>query len=203
MADTERYRRTGRWWGDLLTRKACLIGVLSLGSSLLITDSIANGSGTFSGGVVTSIISIQAPLYNEDNTPLEDLDYITIFWGPSSGNYVGDTQVIMAPGATNEETINAQWNPGVNSGSFSLYFAATATDLSGNMSGFSNEVQYTFVIEDTTAPAPPILNGINIVITDDQGQRWVPIASTSVIKNRKNGKGRKLVRKTRFHEYKG
>lgn len=203
MADTERYRRSERWRRILLTRKAYLIVVLSLGSSLLITDSIADGTGTFSGGMVTSIIGIQAPLYNEDNTPLDDLDYITIFWGPSSGNYVGDTQVIMAPGATSEETINVQWNPGMNSGSFSLYFAATATDLSGNMSAFSNEVQYTFVIEDTTAPAPPMLNGINIVITDEEGQRWVPVASTSVIKDRRKGKGRKMIRKTKFHEYKG
>ena len=34
-----------------------------------------------------------------------------------------------------------------------VYFVLTAYDLSGNESGFSNEVSYTF--RDSTAPAPP------------------------------------------------
>lgn len=186
-----------------LARKVTLALAILVGFTLASVDALAAGSGNFSGGTATAVIGIEAPLHNADNTPLDDLDYITIFWGGASASYVGDQQIVMAPGAVTEQTLNIQWNPGVNSGSFSLYFAATATDLSGNMSGFSNEVQYTFVIEDNTAPAPPTLNGINIVITDDQGQRWVPVASTSVIKDRKNGKGRKLVRKTKFHEYRG
>jgi hypothetical protein len=82
----------------------------------------------------------------------------------------------MAPGERRDETLVINWNPGINSGTFDLYIAGTATDYSGNQSVYSNEVVVTFTIEDVTSPAAPVLNGLDIVVRDNNGRTWRPIA---------------------------
>lgn len=152
-----------------------LKGLVFFISAVLVGALIATPSayaGTFDGGVATSIIDIQAPLYDTDDLPLEDLNYITLHWGGSPGTYVGSLDIVMAAGETREETLNINWDPGVNQGSFIIYVAATATDYSGNVSTYSNELALQFEIEDTVAPAPPVLNSLDIVVTTPYGKRY-------------------------------
>jgi len=79
---------------------------------------------------------------NIDNTPIDDLSYYTVYWGIESGNYLNN-KTINAPDTiliipVNE---NGKW-----------FISVTATDLSSNESGFSNEVN--IILADSTEDPP-------------------------------------------------
>ena len=151
---------------------------------LLVPIQLNAATGSYDDGTATAIVGVTAPSENQDGTALTDLDYVSLLWGGTSGNYVGSSNIIMPAGGTVEEVLIINWSPGVSSGPFNLYIVGTATDTTGNVSGYSNEVVYTFVLEDTMAPRPPVLNGVNIVVVDDEGRRWTPVATNTKISKR-------------------
>ena len=128
-------------------------------------------AGTYDNGTATTTVEHSAPLYNEDSTPLDDLSYLTLYWGGSSGAYSGSQDVIVTtPGAVGSTTLNIPWDVQIPSGQFSLYIVGTATDFDGNESGYSNELKIDFIKEDLTAPNPPSLNSLDIVVTSPKGE---------------------------------
>ena len=138
---------------------ACLVGFGGLAYA-----------GTYDNGIATTTVEYVAPLYNQDNTPLDDLSYLTLYWGGSSGSYSGSQDVIVTtPGAVGSITLNIPWDVQISSGQFSLYIVGTATDFNGNESGYSNELKVDFVKEDLVAPNPPSLNNLDIVVTTPTG----------------------------------
>ncbi len=83
------------------------------------------------------------PTTNTDGTPLGDLAGYKIYYGQSSGNYtvtvnVGNVTSYPLPDLAEGKT---------------YYFAATAYDVSGNESGFSNEVSAE--VPPSQPPPPP------------------------------------------------
>ena len=142
-------------------------------------------TGRYENGTATSVVGIVAPSENADGTPLDDLNFVTLMWGQtSSGTGLGSQELIMAAGETHSETVNIQIDPGLPSsgGTFNLYFVGTATDMEGNTSDRSNVLMVTFVQADQMPPAPPVLNGIDLVVTDTDGNEYVAIASREVKK---------------------
>ena len=138
---------------------ACLVGFGGLAYA-----------GTYDNGTATTTVEYVAPLYNENNTPLDDLSYLTLYWGGSPGSYSGSQDVIVTtPGAVGSTTLNIPWDVQIPSGQFSLYIVGTATDFNGNESGYSNELKIDFIKEDLIAPNPPSLNSLDIVITTPKG----------------------------------
>ena len=128
-------------------------------------------AGTYENGTASTTVEHSAPLYNEDNTPLDDLSYLTLYWGGSSGSYSGSQDVIVTtPGAVGSTTLNIPWDPQIPSGQFSLYIVGTATDFNGNESGYSNELKVDFVKEDLIAPDAPTLNSLDIVVITPKGE---------------------------------
>jgi hypothetical protein len=75
-------------------------------------------------------LSWEPPATNIDGTPLDDLVGYKIYYGTLSGNYTEDIDV----GNVTEYTID-NLTDGIT-----YYFVATAYDISGNESGYSNEV---------------------------------------------------------------
>jgi len=72
----------------------------------------------------------QAPVENEDGTPLTDLSGFVLYWGAESGHYTGSAKL----GRKTRE-----WLADLASGSY--YFAITAVDSDGDESGYSNELE--------------------------------------------------------------
>ncbi len=95
----------------------------------------------------TASLSWVAPTTNVDGTPLTDLAGYKIYYGTSSGNY---TSNINIGNATNYQVANL-------TNGLIYYFAVTASDTSGNESGYSNEASKTIQDADTT---PPVITGI-------------------------------------------
>lgn len=82
----------------------------------------------------SAALSWQAPTTNVDGTELTDLAGFKIYYGKASGTY---SEIIELDNPiTNEHTIE-----GLAEGTY--YFAATAYDIMGNESDYSNEVSKT------------------------------------------------------------
>ena len=142
--------------------------------TVLLMSAIQSATaGTYHNGVATTTVDVQAPMYNVDNTPLEDLDRVTLHWGGSPGTYVGSADIIVGVGEIIEHELIIQWDPGVNTGSFILYMAATATDFSGNQSDYSNELAVQFELEDSVAPQAPTIGSLNAVVSTPYGDRYI------------------------------
>jgi hypothetical protein len=77
-----------------------------------------------------NILTWNAPTLNADGTPLDDLAGYIVYYGTSSGNY---SQGISVGNVTTFTVDNLNDD-------LTYYFAATAYDISGNQSGYSNEV---------------------------------------------------------------
>ncbi|MEW6214947.1 MAG: MopE-related protein [Nitrospirota bacterium] len=75
-------------------------------------------------------MSWDAPTTNADGTPLTDLDGYKVYYGTASGNY----SEVVNVGRVTSHTINNLTNGAT------YYFAATAYDIAGNESEYSNEV---------------------------------------------------------------
>lgn len=82
-----------------------------------------------------------APTTNEDGTPLTDLKGYKIYYGHKAGTYTINIDV------GNVTTYKVTKLP---DGKY--FFAATAYDITGNESAYSNEVQ---AVLDTVGPKPP------------------------------------------------
>ena len=91
-----------------------------------------------------------------DRNTETDLAGYRLYYSATAGAYVKGTgsanflQAILVSGSTHPNTTLQQIS---GSEGQKIYFVLTAYDLSGNESGFSNEVNYT--IPDVTPPAPP------------------------------------------------
>ena len=105
---------------------------------LLITTS------SFAGEIT---LAWDAPVTNEDGTPLTDLAGYKIYYGTSSGNY---TEIMDVGNET------AHQFTGLPDGT-EYFFAVTAYDASANESTYSNEVSKIAQSTDTT---PPVISGI-------------------------------------------
>jgi len=93
-------------------------------------------------------LSWTAPTTNEDGTPLTDLGGYRLYYGTVSGAY----STVLDVG----NVLTYQWILGDQEGK-TLYFNATAYDLSGNQSIYNGEVTLTFPM---IAPSPPVLTGV-------------------------------------------
>jgi len=93
-------------------------------------------------------LSWTAPTTNEDGTPLTDLAGYKLYYGASPGIYTNVLDV--------GNVLTYVWNVGEQEGQ-TLYFNATAYDLSGNESIYNGEVSLTFPM---IAPSPPVLTGV-------------------------------------------
>ncbi len=93
-------------------------------------------------------LSWTAPTTNEDGTPLTDLAGFRLYNGAVSGTYTDMVDV--------GNVLTYQWILGDQEGK-TLYFNATAYDLSGNESIYNGEVSLTFPM---IAPSPPVLTGV-------------------------------------------
>jgi hypothetical protein len=82
-------------------------------------------------GAVT--LSWTAPVTNQDGTPLTDLSFYTLYYGPESGNYTENVDIDNA-GATTYVLENLV--PDI------YYFALTASNSAGVESEFSDEAVY-------------------------------------------------------------
>lgn len=96
-----------------------------------------------------------------------------IYYGTASHVYTG---VQPVPGNATSVTISGLV-PGTT-----YYFAATAVDILGNESGFSNEASYTMPV----TPAALLLSAspggqFNFAVSGDAGQRYVVQASTNLL----------------------
>jgi len=135
--------------------------LLSLHILLTIALTIAfflNTSAAFSG---VATLSWNPPTTSADGTPLTDLSGYKVYYGNSSGNYSQNINV----GNVTTYIIN-----NLTEG-LTYYFTVTAYDISGNESGYSNEVskiiqpqQYTLTInkggagEGTVTSSPAGIN---------------------------------------------
>lgn len=109
-----------------------LFWLISIIISLLILLSFGCGGGGGSSTSYSSTLTWDPPTTNADGTPLTDLAGYKIYYGTSSGNY---TKVIDVGDVTTYKV------EGLNPGTY--YFTVTAYDISGNESGYSNEVSKT------------------------------------------------------------
>lgn len=105
-------------------------------------------------GLVDDSVDMQAPTQNEDGSTIDDLDYLTLFWGFASRTYVGSQQVPATAGAT--VTAPVQISVTGNFGdTVTVFFTGTATDRQGNESVQGNEIQRDYLIVDSGVPQPP------------------------------------------------
>ena len=104
----------------------------------LLTSSLLLPCLAFAG---QTEVCLQTPKENVDNTPLQDLYKVTLFWGPATKDY---REALIIPTS----------NPGESTCTFlnlpegEWFVSATATDLEGNTSEFSNEVKKTVSAEN-------------------------------------------------------
>ncbi len=105
---------------------------LSLIVSLLTSCGVDGKSSQGSSNSAT--LSWQAPTSNVDETELTDLAGFRIYYGKASGTYSEITDINNP--LTTEYTIE-----GLAEGTY--FFAATAYDITGNESDYSNEVSKT------------------------------------------------------------
>lgn len=83
------------------------------------------------------------PTQNVDGTPLLDLSYISVYWGPSSRNYTSQINVPWDPPSTSIEPGCGDW-----------YISLTAWNSLGEESAYSNEILRNG--GDCDPPPPPL-----------------------------------------------
>ncbi|MEW6570532.1 MAG: DUF1566 domain-containing protein, partial [Nitrospirota bacterium] len=110
-------------------------------------------------------LSWDPPTTNADGTALADLAGFKIYYGTSSGNYTQHVDV----GNVAKYTINNL------SDGFTYYFVATAYDVSGNESKYSNEVKKAIPL-----PAPPVVHYTLTVYKDGTGAGIVTSSPTGI-----------------------
>ena len=77
-----------------------------------------------------------------------DLDLYTLHRGTTNGGPYTAVLDVEAPAITTAYTLTGDYGQ-------TFYFVLTASDTTGNRSGYSNQVSYTLVAPDTTPPAAP------------------------------------------------
>jgi hypothetical protein len=92
----------------------------------------------FAGGIT---LYWYPPVTNVDGTPLKDLSGFNIYYGNTSGNYIKEINV------GNKTTYPLSNLTAGNT----YYVVVTAYDISGNESGYSNEISKTIQSPDTTS----------------------------------------------------
>lgn len=117
---------------DIIQTSTYTIIYLCLIISLLTSCGVDGKSSQ--GSSNSAALSWQAPTTNVDGTELTDLAGFKIYYGKASGTY---SEIIdLNNPITTEHTIE-----GLTEGTY--YFAATAYDIMGNESDYSNEVSKT------------------------------------------------------------
>ncbi len=114
-----------------------ITGVATLTLLLTLVGCGGGGAGSGNGGLIagSALISWTAPITNEDDSILNDLEGYMLYYGTSSGVYttsvdVGNVESSLVTGLTSGTT---------------YYFVVTAYDTSRNESGYSTEVSKTIV----------------------------------------------------------
>jgi hypothetical protein len=77
-----------------------------------------------------------------------DLDLYTLHRGTTSGGPYTAVLDIDAPAVSTAYNLTGNYGQ-------TFFFVLTASDTTGNRSGYSNQVSYTLVAPDTTPPAAP------------------------------------------------
>lgn len=129
-------RATGGWTGDRPVSGSESVGPIDASTTFTLSCSNAaenavamvtvDVSGSFS-------VSWAAPTENVDGTPLDDLGGYRVYYGDSSGSYIGSQVVEDSLATTTDVTLAAG----------QYYVAMTAIDVDGNESDYSNEVLKT------------------------------------------------------------
>ena len=130
---TDTCTASGGWSGNKATSGNEVTAPINANSTFTLTCSGPLGNAVAMIQVAVNgqlSISWQAPTENVDGSTLTDLGGYTIYYGQSSGNYTGQTEVDNANATTFATT--------VASGEY--YVAMTALDVEGNESALSNEV---------------------------------------------------------------
>ena len=119
----------------------------------------------FMAAVLAVLIAVPAIAGNEevsfgwDKNTESDLAGYRLYFSQTPGVYVKKATSATTPNLLMEIPVTASSHPNTATHAVSaadgakVYFVLTAYDLSGNESGFSNEVTYTMT--DQTAPAAP------------------------------------------------
>jgi hypothetical protein len=130
---TDTCTASGGWSGNKATSGNEVTAPINANSTFTLTCSGPLGNAVAMIEVAANgqlSISWQAPTENVDGSALTDLGGYTVYYGQSSGNYTGQTEVDNANATTFATT--------VASGEY--YVAMTALDVEGNESALSNEV---------------------------------------------------------------
>ena len=120
--------------------------------------------GTSMAQAATANLSWTAPTTNTDGTPIKSLAGYKVYTGTASGSY---SQNIDVGNATSYAMTNL--NDGTN-----YYFAVTAYDAAGDVSGYSNQVSYN------TPTAPPPSSLYTLTATAGSGGSITPSGATVV-----------------------
>lgn len=100
----------------------------------------------FSGLALAQVeVCLETPKENVDSTPLENLYKITLFWGTQSKDY---KEALIIPTSRPGNSTCTYLN--LPEGDW--FIAATATNLEGEVSAFSNEVKKTVPPENALKP---------------------------------------------------
>ena len=132
--------------------------VLILAVSVLISSFAAN---VFAA---TASLSWTAPTTYTDGTPITNLGGYRVYTGTTSGSYSQNIDVGNVTSYTVSSLNNAT----------TYYFAVTAYDASGDVSGFSSQASYT------TPAAPPSANSYTLSASAGSGGSISPSGSTVV-----------------------
>jgi hypothetical protein len=134
------------------------IPVIILAVSILISSFAAN---VFAA---TASLSWTAPTTYTDGTPITNLGGYRVYTGTTSGSYSQNIDVGNVTSYTVSSLNNAT----------TYYFAVTAYDASGDVSGFSSQASYT------TPAAPPPANSYTLSASAGSGGSISPSGSTVV-----------------------
>lgn len=98
-----------------------------------------SGGGEAVGPTTSVVLAWEAPVTNEDGTPLVDLAGYRVYYGKESAAYSSVVDVGSLPSCSIGDLGVGNW-----------FFAVTAYDTSGNESGFSDEVSVLITEDDLT-----------------------------------------------------
>ena len=118
-------------------QRGLLTAVLMIVISLATTGcgEVASVDGMVPGGGTNSLmLNWTAPITNEDGSVLTDLAGYKLYYGTQPGQY---SQVITVGDYTSAEIGDLGFG--------TYYLTVTAYDIYGNESGFSNEIDHTFI----------------------------------------------------------
>lgn len=128
---------------------------------LLIALCVMLGSIVAHAAPITGTATITMPVpttkANGDPLPAAEFKHFTLMWGLKPGVYT-ESKVLLATDIPYKWTFPVDVPIG---GSTPVYYAATATDTKGRISGVSAEQTKRFYAEATSPPAMPVFTSVN------------------------------------------